>query len=564
MARGFLSGSIWGVVICGAAVGALSVATGPLKDGLKPANDAPVAPVSAPEMSEAAPADPVPQAPEAMPAKPEPAQTPDTADVVIDAPEPSALDAEKAEPKEVAAAPETVDPAKPGRRPTPETAFETPQAPGGALDAPEAPFAVGADTASPEQPVIGDAPAALSGAEPSSEAAQVSVATDGPVQAIAQADIPGAPKPETSLDISTDPAQPPAPAVPTEETALLPEEGEGDLVPAIEADVVEDAVEDDPQEAPETVAEVEPEPEPIPEPVADTQDPEPEPAPEPAQIAVVEPEPEAAASRPSIGKPAGSLLNRDSGITTSRLPRLGGDDAPEVDRPLAQTSPLIQFAATPKTTPAEGQPQIAVILIDDKVDTWGPEALKTLPLQVSIAIPPSHPEAAKTAAAYRKLGFEVLAMADIPAGAQPSDVEVTLSGTLQAVPEAIAVLEDPNGGVQSSRAVSDQTTAFLAESGHGLVMMPKGLNTAQQLAAKAGVPSASLFRDMDRDKQDAAAVRRALDQAVFRAKQDGSVVMLGRLHANTISGLIQWGLQDKNASISIVPVSTVLMENAKK
>ncbi len=556
MARGFLSGSIWGVVICGAAVGALSVATGPLKDGLQPANDTPVAPVSAPEMGEAAPADSTPVAPDPAPSVPEPEQTPDTAEVDSDAPETSAdpvpepkADQDEPAPAEIAATSEAAEPAKPGRRPQPETAFEMPQAPGGALDAPEAPFAVGADTTLPEQPVIGDAPDALTGAEPSSEAAQVSVATDGPVQALAQADIPGAPKPEASLDISTDPAQPPAPTVPTQKTAL---------VPAEEVDVAAE----EPQEAPEAVAVVEPEPEADPE-TADVADPSPEP--EPAQIAVVEPEPEVEASRPSIGKPAGSLLNRDSGITTSRLPRLGGDDdGPETDKRLAQNSPLIQYAATPKSAPADGQPRISVILIDEKVDTWGPEALKTLPLQVSIAIPPSHPEAAKTAADYRRLGFEVLAMADIPVGAQPSDVEVTLSGTLQAVPEAIAVLENPIGGVQSSRAVSDQTTAYLAESGHGLVMMPKGLNTAQQLAAKAGVPSASLFRDMDRDKQDAAAVRRALDQAVFRAKQEGAVIMLGRLHANTISGLIQWGLQDKTASIAIVPVSTVLMESAEQ
>ncbi|MGH1413139.1 MAG: divergent polysaccharide deacetylase family protein [Pelagimonas sp.] len=542
MARGFLSGSIWGVVLSGAAVGTLSVATGPLKDGFKPAQNS----NPAPAIAEPVAADPAPSAPAALPpATPAPA-TPAPQAAATSKPEPVA---EAGARDEITATATPVDPAKPGRRPQSETGFEMPQAPGGALDAPEAPFSVGADTELPKQPVIGAAPQAPTAAEPTSDGAQVVVASDAPVQPLAQAEVPGAPKPEASLVISTEPAQPPVPALSNEESALVSDDPQAE--PAI------DAPEADIETARVTAPEAQ-EPAPVQPSV---------PEPKPVVTAQADPvQPETAQPRPRIGKPAGSLIDRDNGAASSRFSRLGAESNDEtVEKADPSNTPLVQFAAKPDPAPADGQPRISVILIDDKVDTWGPEALKTLPIPVSIAIPPSHPEAAQTAADYRRLGFEVLAMADIPEGAQPSDVEVTLSGTLQAVPEAVAVLENPVGaGVQSSRAVSNQTAAYLAASGHGLVMMPKGLNTAQQLAAKAGVPSASLFRDMDRDKQDAATVRRALDQAVFRAKQEGAVIMLGRLHANTLSGLIQWGLQDKNASIAIVPVSTVLQEALEK
>lgn len=554
MARGILSGVIWGVVVSGVGAGVLSVATGPVGEDLRARFGGQDPAVLADPAPADPSADPMPTVPEA--AVPAPTvskpQTPDAQTPVPQAPERAAPVSEPA-----------VDPSKPGRRPQPETGIEMPAQPQGVLDAPAAPFAVGADTDLPKQPQVGALPDAPAKAEPSSDGAQVDVDVVAPVLPKGQSAAPGAPAPEAKLDFSTEPAQPPVPAISSEPSALVgqePENPEPSPAPAPEptpetepSPAADDVADEGGAELAATpLAPAAPEPV-IPTPVAPTPV-VPEPSP-PADASEDKP-----AGRPAIGKPAGSLLDRPSSVPTRRLSQ--SDDPASAAAPdsAASARPLEAFAAKLDPMPAADLPRIAIILIDDKVDTWGPEALKSLPIPVSIAIPPSHPTAAQTARDYRALGFEVLAMVSVPEGAQPSDVEVTLSATLQAVPEAVAILEDPSGGVQASRAVSNQTAAYLAESGHGLVMLPKGLNTAQQLAAKAGVPSASLFRDMDKDNQDAATVRRTLDQATFRAKQDGAAVMLGRLHANTLTGLIQWGLQDKNASIAIVPVSTVLKE----
>jgi hypothetical protein len=227
---------------------------------------------------------------------------------------------------------------------------------------------------------------------------------------------------------------------------------------------------------------------------------------------------------------------------------------------LSPDSPLVQYAVP--FTPEAGVPRMAIILIDDGTVPIGPEELATFPFPVTFAIPPGHEEAAATAQAYRKNGFEVLALGEVPSGATASDVEVTLSGLFDAVPEAVGVLEAPEGGLQGSRDVSTQATEYLEASGHGLVMTTKGLNTAQKLASKAGVPAVSLFRDLDGEGQDQDLIRRALDQAAFRARQEGYVVMLGRVRPSTISAVLLWGLQDRGAEITLVPISTVLRESA--
>ena len=272
------------------------------------------------------------------------------------------------------------------------------------------------------------------------------------------------------------------------------------------------------------------------------------------------------AQRPAIGRPGVSLIDRTPAVQESRLPTIGAneDAVPETSETpssvggVSPDSPLMRFAADVDI--AADIPRMAVVLIDDGSSPMGPEAFEPLPFPVSFALAPNHPNVTAAMQGYRARGFEVLAMASVPDGARASDVEVALVGLLDTVPEAVAVIESPDGGLQGSRDVSEQATAFLLQSGHGLVLTPKGLDTARKTALKEGVPAVTLFRDIDGEGQDPGLIRRALDQASFRARQEGGVVMLGRVRANTVSALVQWGLQDRGNEITLVPVSTVLVE----
>ena len=243
--------------------------------------------------------------------------------------------------------------------------------------------------------------------------------------------------------------------------------------------------------------------------------------------------------------------------------------------PLAMFSRLPSVGQTPPQPAAldlyasnfenpEAKPLMSIVLIDRGDFTGAVDALANFPYQVSFALDPARPGAAEAMARYRAAGFEVLALADIPETATAGDVEASLGAALAALPETVAVLEGDKAGLQGSREISDQVAAILGETGHGLILAPRGLDTARKSATKAGLAAATLFRDFDAKGQDANAVRRFLDQAAFKAGQDGGgIIMVGRTRPETISALILWGLADRAERVALAPVSAVLKEAAQ-
>ncbi|TDK51948.1 divergent polysaccharide deacetylase family protein, partial [Antarcticimicrobium luteum] len=253
---------------------------------------------------------------------------------------------------------------------------------------------------------------------------------------------------------------------------------------------------------------------------------------------------ETAPPRPGIGTPVAPLTDRD-----------------EKAAPAPAGPPPIERFAVPFDNPGE-QPLMSILLIDGQ-QSIGAEALAEFPYPLTFAVDPAAPDAAAKMARHRAAGFEVVMLADLPAAATPQDAEVALSVWRKAVPEAVAVLEGTGPGIQGNRALSDQVTAIVQDAGLGLITQSNGLNTVQKLAARAGVPSAVVFRDFDGAGQSPAVMRRFLDQAAFRAGQEGAVIMLGRVQPDTISALLLWGLQDRAQRVALAPVSAVLLEQPR-
>jgi len=243
---------------------------------------------------------------------------------------------------------------------------------------------------------------------------------------------------------------------------------------------------------------------------------------------------------------------------SSRLPSVGQTPPPPPPPPAA-----LDLYASNFENP-EAKPLMSIVLIDRGDFTGAVDALANFPYQVSFALDPARPGAAEAMARYRAAGFEVLALADIPETATAGDVEASLGAALAALPETVAVLEGDKAGLQGSREISDQVAAILGETGHGLILAPRGLDTARKSATKAGLAAATLFRDFDAKGQDANAVRRFLDQAAFKAGQDGGgIILVGRTRPETISALILWGLADRAERVALAPVSAVLKEAAQ-
>ncbi len=263
------------------------------------------------------------------------------------------------------------------------------------------------------------------------------------------------------------------------------------------------------------------------------------------------------AKRPTIGRPASTLINRatPSVSTDTKAATPQARVAPEDATPL-------QRYAQPFENP-QGKPLMSIVLMDTGVDLDAGEiglpALSSFPYPVSFAVDVRLVDAAKRMERYRAEGFDVLGMLDLPEGARPSDAEVSLSVTLNGLPEIVGILEGTGEGLQGSRTVADQVTNILKASGHGLVTQNKGLNSMPKLAVKAGVPAAPVFRDFDSAGQQPRVIRRFLDQAAFKAGQEGGVIMLGRLRPETIEALLVWGLADRAGSVALAPVSAVLL-----
>ena len=319
--------------------------------------------------------------------------------------------------------------------------------------------------------------------------------------------------------ISTDPAQPAAPAAPedkafpenTPETAQDPE-----TAPESPVDASPAAEQNEPPAPPKRAA-------PLPSVTDET----------PKQ------------DRPGIGTPAGRLTDKD-------------DPEPQTDTAQPAPQPPIVANAAEFENP-EAKPLMSIVLLDDGQSDMALEALAAFPYALTYAVDALAPNAAERMAAYRAAGVEVMALVNLPAGSTASDTETLLRGALERMPQTVAVMEGDDSGLQTDKAVSDQVSAILAETGHGLVLFPKGLNTAQKLATKEGVPAATVFRDFDAKDQSAQIIRRFLDQAAFKARQEeNGVIMVGRLRPDTISALLLWGLQGHAATVALAPISALL------
>lgn len=530
--KGLLSGGAWGVVI-----GGLAVVTASLVAEQPAGNTPPAAPqVSAPQAAEQNVAQDF--------AQPAPSDQL-VSDVVTDPPN-------EALPR--VSAPET-DAGSPIADTTSAALPET----GGVSDALAAPEPVTAPemVAAPEEPVLPN---------PQSIAPQIPAAEDDLVVSTAPAALPEPVLVEVPDAVAETLVEPDVIASGAQ-TAVAPDTApETEIVTAAEqapltapADLSPAVTQDD---APATGTVVDVTPELLPAPDV------PEAAPEVAAADPVseaaEPVQEPPAVVTIVAEPTTALPAGDSGVRVNRF----GSDAPpdEAVADVAQApavdpdAPAIERYGMAAENP-DGKPTVAVVLIDDGSFAGAVPALAGIPFPVTVALNPSDPQAAEKMVAYRAAGIEVGILASLPEGAQPSDVEVFFEAAFAALPETVAVLDAGGAGLQSGNAdLIEQTIAAVSEDGRGLITISQGLNATVRAAERVGVPTGTVYRDLDGEGQDARVIRRFMDQAAFRARQESGVVLIGRVRADTISALILWGTANRAGQVALVPVTTVFTE----
>lgn len=370
----------------------------------------------------------------------------------------------------------------------------------------------------------------------------VALQSESPVLPNPQANAIAGPAQENELSISVDPAQPQSPAAVETNAFDAPDTGDSPTAPVVASEAAPN------QQAPAQQGQVGDDA----APVVDAT---------PAEETVAE-APEEGDEKVSMLKPATGFGETFEQRTSTRLPTVGAEPATtEVVAEEAVQEALPPLEAYAAAFEVEGdKPLMSIVLLDDAAAGVDIATLKEFPLPVSVAVDAQSDSAAARAAEWRAAGLEVIAIANFPAGATASDVEVNLTGQLANIPEAVALMDGFDGGLQETRAVSDQVIAYALSSGHGLVLQPKGLNTAQKLAVRDGVGAVTVFRDIDGKGQTEVVMRRFLDQAAFKARQSEAVLMLGRLQEQTIAALASWALQDRASTVSVAPVSALLLK----
>jgi polysaccharide deacetylase 2 family uncharacterized protein YibQ len=260
---------------------------------------------------------------------------------------------------------------------------------------------------------------------------------------------------------------------------------------------------------------------------------------------------------PTVLKPA-LLPTSVPGVQANTLPQIGVAPQPDASATApAEDKPIARFAR--RFEAVQGKPLFAILLKDVGGAGMSRAELAKLPFPVSFVVDPLATDAKVAAETYRTAGQEVLMLANgLPAGADAGDVAETFQ-TLQAiVPEAVGVIDEDTLGFQDNRALASLVLPVIADQGRGLVTYDRGLNAADQIARRDGLPAAVVFRRLDGAGESQPTIRRYLDRAVFKASQMGSVVVLGDTRADTVAAILQWTIEGKASTVDLAPISAVM------
>ena len=261
---------------------------------------------------------------------------------------------------------------------------------------------------------------------------------------------------------------------------------------------------------------------------------------------------------PSLPDTGGDSLSLPSfgsispGAGEDSLPNIGAGPAAPSD--VAAEPAIVRYATA--FEPISDKPRLAIVLLDDpSVD---PSGFGDSVVPFAISVDPNSDGVGARMAALRAAGLEVIVQAPLPSGASPADIEVSFQGFLNAVPQAVAVMDSPEVSLQESRPRAAQVVDILKTGGYGLLMYSKGLNSALQIAEREELAAAKITRVFDAGDGDAAAMVRALDQGAFQTSQGESVVLVGMLRPETLAAVTEWSTGNRASTVEMAPVSAVL------
>lgn len=469
-------------------------------------------------------------------------------------------------------------------------ATEAPIKPSAQVTAPDAP---GADAtkavAAPPQPAPVEDPQALEKAATETDEPLLRPLNDpnAPPPAAVAPDLTPPAAPAQAPEVDDAPTSPDVTAKAEEaevvtDTAPAPKEPEVAKGPA--QDTGEDAAQETgqassitAQDAPEIAAPDTPEPgkaaneteEPAPAGTGTAQDNAPDGKQVLPETATLDEAPPVATPTPSVLPPDPQLEEKTvEGVTTGRLPSIGtakdgatGAEAALLPQDGGQAgAPAILGGFVRSFDNPDGKPLYAILLRDDGSAEVPRAELAALPFPITFVLDPLDQASEEAAALYREAGQEVVMLASaIPKGAKASDLEQSFAGIGDKLSGAVALIDTETAAFQEDRKLSAEVVTLLADRRLGLVTFDRGLNAADQVARREGLPAAMIFRSIDDDGEEAPVIRRYLDRAAFKAAQEGEVAVIGTARPDTIAALMEWAVEGRASSVALAPISALLL-----
>lgn len=275
------------------------------------------------------------------------------------------------------------------------------------------------------------------------------------------------------------------------------------------------------------------------------------------------PEPEAAPEE----QPHRSLLAPTGGAMPGRpaASLIPLDPDPAAAEPEEETPAPLVATALARNSLYDGQSRararMALVLNDPGLPTPLRRDLAAMDFPFTVALNPMDTSAQAAAEIYFEGGKEVVILAaGLPAGATPSDIDVSLTSYLDMFPQAIGMIDLPDEGFARNAQLLRGVLPYLAADGHGLITFAGGLSQVATATQAAGVAHAEVFRVLDDGDHSPFAIRRFLDRAVFQASQMGHVIVFGdATNDATMEAIAMWREEGRVGQVALTPVSAILL-----
>ena len=223
--------------------------------------------------------------------------------------------------------------------------------------------------------------------------------------------------------------------------------------------------------------------------------------------------------------------------------------------PTAVPEPTQVPTPTPRPQPAPDARGRLAILLDDAGQRFDlVDAAIALPDEVGVAVLPFLPKSTETATAVHKAGHEVwLHLPMEPQGYPKADpgpgavlvsmdtaaIRTAVHSALNSIPFAVGV--NNHMGSRATADLKTMTWVMQELSARNMAFIDSrttSATVAEEAARAQGVPATRRHVFLD-NKRQAAAIRRQLDEAVYRCRMDGEAVAIGHLDEVTLQVLAE-------------------------